>query len=387
MEIIHLILGKANPERMNGVNRVVHEMATIQTKLGYQVEVWGITANLQHDYPARSFKTRLFQSYKNPFRLDAQLRRALLQKRNQVVVHIHGAFLPRFFSASRFLERHQIPFIITPHSSYNKVMMMKNEMVKKVYFSFFEKKLLDAASAVHLLGQTEWDGLEGIYHNHKSVMIPYGFTRNRQDDANVEKQHIFTAVYCGRIAIYHKGLDIMLEGFARFAKNNPSSQLIIIGDGKEREQLLLLTEKLGITDKVIFKGSVFGNEKIKLLQQCHVFVHPSRTDGIPATIVEAAALGLPCVVSEATNTAAYIAEHDAGYAMPSLDAVAFGDGLQLMYNRIMLNGEAEELKANAFCMIDSVFNWKRILEQLDIIYQKAYNQPVAISQGNMFQPA
>ena len=55
MEIIHIILGKANPERMNGVNKVVHEMASNQTQRGYEVMVWGITTNPVHDYPERGF--------------------------------------------------------------------------------------------------------------------------------------------------------------------------------------------------------------------------------------------------------------------------------------------------------------------------------------------
>ena len=59
MEIIHLILGKANPERMNGVNKVVHEMATNQVQRGYLVQVWGITPKPVHDYPDRIFTTCL----------------------------------------------------------------------------------------------------------------------------------------------------------------------------------------------------------------------------------------------------------------------------------------------------------------------------------------
>ena len=49
MEIIHLILGKANPNRMNGVNKVVHELATTQVEKGISAEVWGITDNPVHD--------------------------------------------------------------------------------------------------------------------------------------------------------------------------------------------------------------------------------------------------------------------------------------------------------------------------------------------------
>src|SRR6201999_3525594 len=81
MEVIHLILGKANPMRMNGVNKVVHEMATNQVLRGYPVEVWGITANTTHDYPKRNFITRLFHRGINPFHVDKELKGALLEKK------------------------------------------------------------------------------------------------------------------------------------------------------------------------------------------------------------------------------------------------------------------------------------------------------------------
>ena len=371
MEIIHLILGKANPERMNGVNRVVHEMATIQTVLGYRVQVWGITANTVHDYPERVFTTRLFQSYKNPFVMGKELQKALLQNKGNIVVHIHGAFLPRFFSASQFLHKNGIPFIITPHSSYNQVMMQKNAAIKKIYFSLFERRLLNNASTVHLLGQTEWDGLDAIYHNKKSVMIPYGFSRQKNKNQAVSRPDIFTVAYCGRLSIYSKGLDIMLQGFADFHASFPASQLVIIGDGKEKPALLKMVAALGIADAVVFTGSLFGEEKLNRLKASHVFAHPSRTDGIPATIIESASIGLPCIVSKATNTGEYISRFDAGYTMDKLNAGCFSMGLQNMYARIMHKNESALLQQNAFRMIDEAFNWESILAKFDSIYKMA----------------
>ena len=59
MKIIHLILGRANPNRMNGVNKVVHNLATVQSQKGYTIEVWGITSSyLKED----EFKDRNYDS-------------------------------------------------------------------------------------------------------------------------------------------------------------------------------------------------------------------------------------------------------------------------------------------------------------------------------------
>ena len=110
MKIIHLILGKANPERMNGVNKVVHALATQQQRAGADVAVWGITADLSDNYPAREFATRLFLAQRNPFSLAAELRDALRQQAGSpTVVHLHGAFIPVYFSVARLLTGLRIP--------------------------------------------------------------------------------------------------------------------------------------------------------------------------------------------------------------------------------------------------------------------------------------
>ncbi len=374
MEIIHIVLGKANPERMNGVNRVVYEMATSQVKFGYPVQVWGITGIPKHDYPARQFETRLYQKHKWAFTADAGLLKDLYEKRMSIVVHFHGAFIPAFYTLSRFLQKYNIPCFITPHSSYNKVVMKKNALIKKIYFLFFEKKLLNYCSAIHLLGKTEWDGLESIYNNDKSVLIPYGFNHNTDLHSEIQKRGVFTICYCGRLSIYTKGLDILFRGFTLFNKRFPESEMIVIGDGREKAELEKMCTDLQLRASVHFRGSLFGSEKIRVISSCQVFAHPSRTDGIPATIVEAAALGLPCIVSQATNVGDYISQYDAGILLNENTPECFCEGLTELYHRMRSVDGEKQLRYHAIQMIGEVFNWQDILIRFDALYESAFRQ-------------
>ena len=132
--------------------------------------------------------------------------------------------------------------------------------------------------------------------------------------------------------------------------------------------------RLGISSSVVFTGSLFGEKKIRLLTETHVFAHPSRTDGLPATILEAAALGLPCIVSDATNMCRYIDLFDAGYAMRTPDPEEFAKGLEEMYIRIALAREGERLRHNAWQMIDTAFDWTWILKEFDRLYRQSLEQ-------------
>mgnify|MGYP001471173978 CR=1 FL=1 len=74
-KIIHLILGRADPNSLNGVNVVVHNIATVQQKQGCDVEVWGITKNINladHEliYPLYLFKPMSFRFSKNNKLID-----------------------------------------------------------------------------------------------------------------------------------------------------------------------------------------------------------------------------------------------------------------------------------------------------------------------------
>ncbi|MBK7805817.1 MAG: hypothetical protein IPJ51_05910 [Saprospiraceae bacterium] len=60
MEIIHIVLGKANPERMNGVNKVVFQLATKQAESGRNVSVWGITKDPVKKFSRASFLNLTF---------------------------------------------------------------------------------------------------------------------------------------------------------------------------------------------------------------------------------------------------------------------------------------------------------------------------------------
>ncbi|GAB2557107.1 glycosyltransferase family 4 protein [Spirosoma aerophilum] len=369
MEIIHLILGKANPARMNGVNKVVHELATQQQQAGYAVEVWGFSANPVHDYPARAYTTRLFSASRNPFRVGDSWKQAILERQKTAVVQIHGGFVPRFSGAASFLQQHRIPYLITPHGNYNEYALQRSRWMKRLYFSLFEQRVLKGAAAIHVLGKSEITGLQSLYPNQKSVLIPYGFSAVAEPRPSYASA--FIVGFCGRLDIDHKGLDRMLEGFADFQKTRPDALLWLIGDGPHRQKLESMSKQLGLSQNVLFLGSQFGDEKIELLSQCSVFVHASRYEGLPVSVLEAASLGLPCLVSEATNVGEVVRAFDAGYVIGKGTRQQVASGLSRMYGDWQ-TGQLALLGANARQMVNDTYNWPHQLAAFNQLYQQIW---------------
>src|SRR5208283_5826212 len=99
---------------------------------------------------------------------------------------------------------------------------------------------------------------------------------------------IFIIGYIGQL-IPRKGLDVLLDAVSRLSFEN--WRLAIIGEGESRLSLENQAKDLKISDKVCFFG--FREDRIAFLRGFDVFVLPSRSEGIPRSVMEAMATGVP----------------------------------------------------------------------------------------------
>ena len=88
----------------------------------------------------------------------------------------------------------------------------------------------------------------------------------------------------------------ILEIFAEVAARQPSAKLLLVGDGELRPAIQRKADELNITDKIIFTG--VRSDVPQLLQAMDVFLFPSLYEGLPVSMIEAQAAGLPCLISD-----------------------------------------------------------------------------------------
>jgi glycosyltransferase involved in cell wall biosynthesis len=368
MEIIHLILGKANPDRMNGVNKVVYQLATKQTNANKNVEVWGITSNLEHNYGKRNFKTVLFQAYKNPFKLDVNLKKALLRLPKQSVIHLHGGWVPTYASLTRFLVKNSISYVLTPHGAYNTIAMQRSGFVKKLYFLFLERFIIKNALQVHSLGESEIEGLKKLYPSANSFLLPYGFEFQQHAITPTSKEK-FILGFVGRIDIYTKGLDVLISAFSKFNTKFPNSELWIIGDGEDKTKLENTISEHNKQASIKCLGSKFGKEKDELIKKMSYFVHSSRNEGLPTSVIEALNFGVPSIVTFATNMASYITRWNCGISIDNESSIALENAIEQAYTTFIHMNEAyNEQQINAQLLVQNEFDWNKIVDKFDLLY-------------------
>ncbi len=369
MKIIHIVLGKANPERMNGVNKVAYQLATAQTRLGHNVTLLGIANSLKKNYPKRIFKTQLFLQIKNKLALNPKLKVALNALEAGTIVHLHGAFIPEFYHIARLLNRKSIDYIYTPHGSLTEMAMSKNSLVKKNYFKFFESTIIAKAKKVQLLGVNEFSYLDNLTNKASKCLIANGQDLQEipeyLDVKKYESDPVFG--FCGRLAEFHKGLDLMFLGFKKYIQNGGPGRLELIGDGADRAALTQLAKELGIADRVVFHGKKFGREKYDLLHKMDVFLHTSRMEGFPTAVLEAAALKIPTITSEATNMNDFVRKYQSGFLLKENSPEEIGLRMTTACDYHQQQKLAK-MGENGRKMVAQEFDWQHIASQLIQVY-------------------
>lgn len=105
----------------------------------------------------------------------------------------------------------------------------------------------------------------------------------------------FVVGHVGRFAP-PKNHKFIIRVFAEVLKEKTNAFLLLVGDGDLRGEAEALTVELGIQDNVIWAG--MRSDVNRMLQVMDVFLFPSIYEGLPLSIIEAQAAGLPCLISD-----------------------------------------------------------------------------------------
>ena len=104
------------------------------------------------------------------------------------------------------------------------------------------------------------------------------------------------------------------------AKMNNRARVTIVGDGRLRDELVMLATKLKISDRISFLGA--RDDINEFLSAIDVFILPSLWEGQPIALLEALAIGKPCIASDVDGIAEIITDGVNGYLVQPKDVEA-----------------------------------------------------------------
>ncbi len=124
-----------------------------------------------------------------------------------------------------------------------------------------------------------------------------------------------------------KNYPVLIEAFAGIADKFPNINLSIYGEGSQRQTLIELINNVGLSDRIFLKGQVSCiSEHVK---DAKAFVMTSDYEGLPNALMEALAMGLPCVSTDCSpgGARAMINDGVSGYIVPCGDSLSVSDKL------------------------------------------------------------
>lgn len=283
------------------------------------------------------------------------------------LIHIFGVFILNHpLAAVRSLAK-SVPVVVSPMAHLMPNLMAVNRLKKYVFLKLAWAQLFKKVSAFHVFSEIEarsvrkfdkhvdlFEGTSGVFPCADRNGSP-----NRVNRIGSARQLLFF----GRNDVYQKGLDFLIEGFAKAVNKSPRPhhpiKLRIVGQpwGGSTPYLRKTIRQLGIEELVEIIGPVDEASKWHILSQADYLVFLSRFDGPPRPIREAIVAGLPVLVSPESNMGNLVEQFGAGLQVPlEVNAIA---------NAIARTADDEDLLARSrvgAAALRAHLDWARVAQ-------------------------
>lgn len=213
--------------------------------------------------------------------------------------------------------RREIPYVIVPRSAMTDCAQRQKPLKKIVGNTVFFNKFVRKARGIQFLTHAEMSQ-SSRWATQSAFVVPNGIDLLQHDGLWKREAHEgIKAAYIGRLDIYQKGIDLLLDACLIKQEELRAKDFSLDLYGPDFKGSLPIIEdsihKAGIGDIVHLRAPVFGEEKRRALLASDVFVMASRFEGFSMGLIEALSLGLPAVASIGTNVAEDIEAAGAGW--------------------------------------------------------------------------
>ncbi|WP_452231437.1 glycosyltransferase family 4 protein [Lacinutrix sp. MEBiC02595] len=169
---------------------------------------------------------------------------------------------------------------------------------------------------------------------------------------SIEKNSRLELVTVARLH-WKKGLVYTLEALALLKQLGIAFHYTIIGDGSEKERLVFAAHQLGLKEHITFTGKLPQTEVKKHLEAASIYVQYSIQEGFCNAVLEAQALGLLCVVSNAEGLAENVLNGKTGWVEPKRNPILLANRIEAILK--LSEAEKQKIRENAIARVHKEF--------------------------------
>jgi glycosyltransferase involved in cell wall biosynthesis len=162
-----------------------------------------------------------------------------------------------------------------------------------------------------------------------------------------------------------KGQDWLIRALPAIRAAVPEAVLVLVGDGEWRASLEQLVTEMGVSDRVIFTGSI-GNP-LAIVQRADVVVLPSLSEGLPIALLEAMAIGRAVVASNVGGIPEVVQDGETGLLTAPADAQALSTAIvQLLKDAALRTSLGTRARAH----VERHWSSQRMVESTAAVYDE-----------------
>jgi glycosyltransferase involved in cell wall biosynthesis len=363
---------------IGGVGQVVRELAQRQVKKGHGVHVYAPDWDKEKRIEKKEDEIDGIKIHR--CRYLAQMANfstfwpslfTKLMREDFDVIHSHLFAHPHFVIAALVAKLKGIPHIHTTHCPWSDApRSLIGKLGILVSYNLFSRIALRGVK--NILTITPWENKFliklGVSEN-KLINIPNGMSKEffvKVKNNDFKKKYGINGqmvLFFGRLN-FTKGPEKFVEIAKLILKTHPSIYFVMVGPDEGMKKKVI--EKIGEEKRIILLPAIRDRkETIKMYQSAEVYVMPSYREGLPLTLFEAMASGLPIVATPVNGIPYEITDNKNGYLVKYGDNEKFKEKII----KILSDKKLKEKLAKENLKKSRKYNWDKIEKRTTLLYK------------------
>ncbi len=226
------------------------------------------------------------------------------------IVHNHSIWMMPNVYPGWVTQKGDAPLVVSPHGTFSEWALGRSKAVKFVFWNSLQRRAITHAALFHATAESEYTDIRRLGFRQPIALIPNGV--DIPEVAAQPHREQKTLLFLSRV---HpgKGVEFLLEAWARLQRAHPEWILRIVGPGDPAyvRKLADLATSLR-AERVTFAGALYGREKHDAYQSADLFVLPTHSENFGMAIAEALAAGCPVITTRGAPWSGLV-EHQAGW--------------------------------------------------------------------------
>lgn len=371
-KIIHVTVGKVNPNGSNGINRVVYNLNKEEKRAGIDSEIWSFSSEVSCEtlFVRDEFVEVSLFPFIMPWRRQI-IGRLKSTDLSDCIFHFHTPWIKEKAIMTAILRKLEVPYVVSLHGLYYRGFLKR----PKKYFAFhlYEKSVLNKSAGIRAITYEEKRNARQIGLSCPIFVSPNGVEPSKYHmpsphnpvcGANERVEICWVGVLrdyknIDKLILSAKHFSPALRNLIRFKIVGPDH------DGNLKKYQAL-SSKLGVSECFEFTGALFGEDKFHAIQMADLYVMPSEIDEISLAVLDAMISAKPIIATRQCHLTYYFRSDFFEMCEPYPEDIAAA--ISRMIER---RGDWEKMGQNALRLAETEFSWAHISREITRFYSFA----------------